>query len=346
MRRRIGEWVARAKRWRVVRAYSRFSRRRGNRLAGAVTFYSFISLVPVLLLAVAGVSWALGDQGIAELQGLVEENLPGLDLDLAAVRQAAGALTVIGIPSLLLTGLGAVDAVRAAVRSMWNLDDQPGSAVQRKVLDLVALAGLGLIVPLSMLATASLAAGDALLQQIGLGGPVASTLSTVAGYAVAIGTSAVLVGYLLAGMPRIKVPFRVLLPVALVGGLVFELLKQVVARYIGGPAGSNAVAALAAPLAVLAWIYLVARVIMYLAAYTAEWAVDEGEHHTGPTVPPVGFAAIGAGGPTGRSTAGARRSGDPAVGVAVGALGAAAGLGLVVVLVRGGRAVVSALRGG
>jgi membrane protein len=36
----------------------------------------------------------------------------------------------------------------------------------------------------------------------------------------------------------------------------------------------NTYAAFAVPLALLAWIYLVARLLMFLAASTAEWAAE------------------------------------------------------------------------
>ena len=67
---------------------------------------------------------------------------------------------------------------------------------------------------------------------------------------------------------------RVLLPAAALGGLVFEVLKQLVTQYAVLAVPDNTYAAFAVPLALLAWIYLVARLLMFLAASTAEWAAE------------------------------------------------------------------------
>ena len=47
---RVWRWFARTQLW---RAWSRFGERRGNRLAGATTFYGFISMFPLIVLAAA-----------------------------------------------------------------------------------------------------------------------------------------------------------------------------------------------------------------------------------------------------------------------------------------------------
>ncbi|HSK27971.1 MAG TPA: YihY/virulence factor BrkB family protein [Jiangellales bacterium] len=343
--------LARLRSSRAARAWTRFSDRRGNRLAGAVTFYGFVSLVPVLMLAVATASWALGDEGVAELQELVEDNLPGIELDLSQVQSAAATLTVIAIPTLLWTGLGWVDALRASVRSMWDLDDRPGSMVQRKGLDALALIGLGLVVPLSMALSAAVSFAHDLLETVGVGG-LAGVVASAGGILVTTAVSAVLFGYLLSGMPRIPIVWRVLVPSALIGGVAFEILKIVVARFVGGPGTSNVIAAFAVPLAVLAWIYLVIRLLMYLAAYTAEWVGDATGVPVGlrgplaaveapvqgPATPPL------AGGtrPVLAMTPDARQA--RTVGLAAGTAAGAAGAGALLLVRRGVRVVAGALR--
>jgi membrane protein len=262
---------------RPARAGQRYNELRGNRLAGAVSFYGFVSLFPLLILAAVVASQVMGQQGVQELQDVVDENLPGLNLDVASFADQAGTIGVVGAVTLLWTGLGWVDATRAAVRSMWKLDDAPGNVVTRKLADLAALIGLGVVLTISLGATVAVsAAADQVLEWLGL----PSDNSVLAGgiaLIIAIGASSVLFGYMLAGLPRIRIPLRVLLPVALVGGLVFELLKQLVTQFAVLVVPNNAYAAFAVPLALIAWIYLVTRLLMGLAAATAEWAADHPE---------------------------------------------------------------------
>jgi membrane protein len=118
------------------------------------------------------------------------------------------------------------------------------------------------------------AAADQVLGWLGIDDGGGWWISRTTALVVGLVSSAVLFGYLLAGLPRIPVPIRVLLPVAALGGLVFELLKQLVTQYAVRAVPDNTYAAFAVPLALLAWIYLVARLLMFLAASTAEWAAE------------------------------------------------------------------------
>lgn len=267
--------VERVRASRAARAWTRYGDLRGNRLAAAVSFYGFVSLFPLLVLAAAIVSAFVGVDGIAGLQTVADENLPGLRLDVAEFSANAGAIGVIGGLTLLWTGLGWVDATRASVRSMWRLDDEPGNLVTRKLADLAALVGLGVVMVVSWGATLLVsAATDEVLDLAGVTGSAGDWFGRGIGLVLAIASGAVLFGYLLTGLPRIAAPLRVLVPAALLGGLVLEVLKQFVAGFIVGPAADNAYAAFAVPLALLAWIYVVARLLMVLAAALAEWATE------------------------------------------------------------------------
>lgn len=257
----------------AFRTFQRYNRLRGNRLAGAVSFYGFISLFPLLVIAAAIIAQAAGPDRVTDLQEIVSENLPGLELDVTAFADNAGTIGLIGGVALLWSGLSWVDATRAAVRSMWEKDDQPGNVVVRKALDLGALVGLGMVLALSWSATVLVgSAADRIFDWIGLGGQV---LGRVAALILAIVSSSALFAYLLSGLPRVRVPWRVLIPISLAGGLFFELLKQIVTQFAVLAAPDSTYAAFAVPLALIGWIYVVTRVLMMLAAFAAEWAQDE-----------------------------------------------------------------------
>jgi membrane protein len=257
------------------RASQRYADLRGNRLAGAASFYGFVSLFPLLLLGAAVASRIAGDAGVETVQKIVDENLPGLGIDVGTFHDNAGTIGAIGAALLLFTGLAWVDSMRAAVRSMWGLDDRPGSFVPRKALDAVALIGLGVLIATSWGLSVLLGElASNVFALAGFEGAVATvTLRAIAGI-LSIGVSAVMFAYLIAGLPRIPIPARVLLQASLFGAVVFEVLKQLLVVYAAGPASRSAYAAFAAPLLLLTWIYLVTRLLMFLAALTAEAAID------------------------------------------------------------------------
>ncbi|MFI5696198.1 YihY/virulence factor BrkB family protein [Kribbella sp. NPDC051586] len=260
------------------RAWQRYGNRRGNRLAGATSFFGFLSLFPLIVLAAAIIGPLLGDKAVQTLKDTLEKNLPGIGdkIDIDSLISHAGTIGLISAVSLLLTGLGWIDSLRASIRSMHELDDEPGNAVKLKIVDLGALLGLGLIGLIATGASSILtglsqrivdATGleDTWLGQWGLG-----LTSVVLG----IAAGAVLFLYMQTALPRILLPRKVALIAALAGGILFYLAQRLGNLYVDHVIGANAAyGALALPLALLVWIYLMTRAIMLIAAWTKEASV-------------------------------------------------------------------------
>ncbi|MGW6914959.1 YihY/virulence factor BrkB family protein [Kitasatospora sp. NPDC054939] len=270
----IGPLAARVLRSRPYRVYLHFTAARGNRLAGAVTFFGFLALFPLLTVALAIAVAALSDSRIDDLQERISDQLPGLSdsLNLPSLVANAGTVGLISGVLLLLSGLGWVDTMRGSIRDVWQLPEEEGNPVVRKAWDCVVLLGLGLVALLSLGASA---AGTTLAGQlaewIGLAsdGP-GGYLLTLVGLAVAVASDMLLFGYLLAPFPRIgHQRRRVLVQGALIGAVGFELLKILLASYLGSVAGKSLYGAFGVPVALLLWINFVCRLLMYCVSWTA-----------------------------------------------------------------------------
>ncbi|MFE2723728.1 YihY/virulence factor BrkB family protein [Kitasatospora sp. NPDC059327] len=270
----IGPLVTLVLRSRPYRAYEHFTAARGNRLAGAVTFFGFLALFPLLTVALAIAVATLTDSRVAELQKRISDQLPGISdaLNLSSLVANAGAVGLVSGVLLLISGLGWVDTMRTSIRDIWQLPEEDGNPVLRKVWDCVVLGGLGLV---SLFSLAASAAGTTLAGRIagwiglGTGGPGGYLLTGV-GLLIAVGSDMVLFAYLLAPFPRIGGQHRrdVLLG-ALIGGVGFELLKILLASYLGSVAGKSLYGAFGVPVALLLWINFVSRLLMYCVAWTA-----------------------------------------------------------------------------
>jgi membrane protein len=267
------------------RAWKRYGDRRGNRLAGATTFFGFLSLFPLIVLAAAITGPLLGDPAIKTLKDTLQKNLPGIGdkIDIDSLISHAGTIGLISGVSLLLTGLGWVDALRASIRSMHELDDEPGNFVVLKLVDLGAMLGLGAV---GLIATASSSIMTGLSKRIvdwiDLDGTwVASWGLDLISVVLGIASGAILFLYMQTALPRIKLPRRVAFIAALAGGILFYLAQKLGNLYVSHVLGTNAAyGALALPLALLVWIYVLTRVIMLIAAWTKEASLDahEREH--------------------------------------------------------------------
>ncbi|GAA2744760.1 MULTISPECIES: YihY/virulence factor BrkB family protein [Kitasatospora] len=269
----IGPLAARVLRSRPYRTYVHFTDVKGNRLAGAVTFFGFLALFPLLTVALAIAVAVLSDSRVAELQKKISEQVPGLSdrLDLPGLVANAGTVGLVSGVLLLLSGLGWVDTLRGSVRDVWRLPDEGGNPVLVKGKDCLVLLGLGVVClfSLALSATATTLA-HRVADAIGLHGGAGRWLLSAIGFLIAVGADLLLFAYLLAPFPRITDQRRRdLAQGALIGAVGFELLKVLLSSYLGSVAGRSLYGAFGVPVALLLWMNFVTRLLLFCASWTA-----------------------------------------------------------------------------
>ncbi|MGZ4633419.1 MAG: YihY/virulence factor BrkB family protein, partial [Actinomycetes bacterium] len=135
----------------AVRAYDRNSEVLGNQVAGALTYFGFLSFFPLLALAFAVVGYISSVYPGAQdaVTGVVRDNFPSLigsrpgqvDVgDLTAAKRGAG---IIGVLGLLYAGLGWVDNLRDGLQRVFGTTDARLGFGRKKLADLVVLVLLG-----------------------------------------------------------------------------------------------------------------------------------------------------------------------------------------------------------
>ncbi|MFG2818929.1 YihY/virulence factor BrkB family protein [Kitasatospora sp. NPDC048365] len=274
----IGPAAARVMRSRPYRTYEHFTAVKANRLAGAVTFFGFLALFPLLTVALAIAVATLSDHRVQELQDKISEQLPGLSdaLDLDSLVANATTVGLVSGVILLLSGLGWVDTMRGSIRDVWRLPAESGNPVLLKARDCVVLLGLGAVCLLSLGASAAATTlARRLADAIGLDGGAGRWALTAIGFLIAVGADLLLFAYLLGPFPLITDQLatgrsrRDLLQGALIGAVGFELLKVLLSSYLGSVAGRSLYGAFGVPVALLLWMNFVTRLLMYCAAWTA-----------------------------------------------------------------------------
>ena len=272
----------------VVRAWDRYTENNGNQYAGAITFFSFLALFPLILLAVSIIGFVLNANPELQQQLLdkIGENVPGSfgetlqsAVDSAITNRTAVGL--VGLVGLLVTGLGWIANLRMAINSVWGGKRYKRPLVTAKISDLIVLAGLGLGALLSLAFTASATSlTDQLLRWVGLDDlPGAGTATTILGLGIAILGDMIIFGWVLVRLPKATVPRGVTIRAALLAAVGFEALKIIGSYTIGATSHSVAAGPFAAVVAILIWMQLVARWLLLCAAWTATWITPAGEVH-------------------------------------------------------------------
>ena len=262
----------------AVSASDRYNQSSGNYYAAAVTYFSFLALFPLVLLAVSVLGFVLRHNPdlLRRLLDNVTSNVPGAFGDTlkssinAAIESRAG-VGALGLAGVLLIGLGWVSNLRAAINAMWGVEPPRRNVVQVRLSNLVVLVGMGLGSFFSIwLTVVGTALTDHVLQAAGLDGVAGMhVLVNVLGIALAVVGDMLIFAWLLVRLPGADLPVRVVLRGALLASVGFEVLKVVGTYYIARVTRSPAAGVFGSVIGLLVWIYLVARFLLYCAAWTA-----------------------------------------------------------------------------
>jgi membrane protein len=270
----------------VVRAKGRYDDRRGDRQAGAVTFFGFLSFFPLIALAFAVLGFVIDfypdvqqdiQRGISEaMPGLVGTAPGQINLDqIAAAKAGAG---IVGLLGLFWAGTSWVDALRESLRSMWMQQAKGGgNLVKKKLFDGLVLVVLGLSLTLSVaLSSVATSATGIIVDVLGLPeSAITTVLLKLVAFAVAVSSSAVLFGVMFWRLSGMNIPRKRLIEGALLGGVGFELLKMLATYLVGNTMRNPVYATFAVAVGLLVWINWVMRVTLFAAAWTATEAYTD-----------------------------------------------------------------------
>ncbi|WP_051836796.1 YihY/virulence factor BrkB family protein [Streptomyces sp. NRRL F-2580] len=279
----IGPLVARLMRTHAWRSYERLDRVHWTRLAAAITFISFLALFPLITVAAAVGAALLSDKQLDQLEKSLTEQVPGISdqLNIGGLVANAGTVGLVAGALLLFTGIGWVGAMRDCLRAVWDRDDEDdGNPIVRKGKDGLVLLGLGGVGLAS--AAASIFGASAVgksadwlgIPEEGAGGVGLRAAAFLVGVVAAF----LLLLYLLTLLPGVEPPRRRLIEAALIGAAGFELLKLLLSGYMREVAAKSMYGAFGVPIALLLWINFTAKLLLYVASWTATRDADENQN--------------------------------------------------------------------
>ena len=245
----------------------RFGAIGGGPLAASLALAGFLSLFPLLLVAIAVVGFlSSGDQQFATrlvddlgLDGRAAELMTDSVTSAESSRRTA---SIIGFGGLLWSGLGVVGTLQAAVNAAWQTT---GRGLRDKAVALGWAAGAG------TLFLANVAAAPLLRL---LPGP-AMLAGTIAG----VGVTILVLLWAYSFLGNQAVPWRAHLTGAIVAGIGFELLKAIGTYFVPRMVGRSSAlyGTIGVVFAVLAYLLLFARLFVYGAVVNVHrWEGERG----------------------------------------------------------------------
>lgn len=268
----------------VIRAYRRYEGERGNQLAGAVTFFGFLSFFPLLALAfaVAGYAVVIYPEARQQLLEGVRSAIPisgALDMrNLADARQGAG---LFGLLGLLVSGIGWVTALRESLHRIWLKDPTGGgNFVVKNLIAVAVLITLGLCL-LASVAVSSLAtsATRIVLGFVELGDSAVASLGLrILSVAVVLLFDMLLFLVMFSQLSGSRQPWRELAGGAALAAVGFEILKLVGTAYVPAVASDPVYGTFGLVVGLLVWINLISRLTLFAGSWTATSPASEARH--------------------------------------------------------------------
>jgi membrane protein len=267
-------------RWfdRLVRAGARYVNYQGYAYAASITYFTVLSLIPLLMVALSVASFVLAGQPavLTQLRTQITESLPP-SLDNATNGLLTGLIDhrvkigVFGLIVALYSGWNWMNTLRDALTSMWDRKRPRQPIIWMVLKDVVALLSLAAALLVSFALTSVTGwLGNLLLKLFGLSdeGWVHSVL-VVAAVVLAVAANWVVFIWVLAKLPREPVEARSAVRGALAAAIGFEILKWLGNIYLQAIGRSPIGVTFGWLVGLLVFIYLIARMLLLVTAWTA-----------------------------------------------------------------------------
>jgi membrane protein len=186
----------------------------------------------------------------------------------SAINNRTG-IGLIGVAGVLLTGLGWVGNLRQAISAVAALEPTKEKFLPGKLRNLAILAGLGLGLLVSIgLTVVGTAVTDQILRSLDLDHVTGvSFVVTAGGIVLSLIGDLLIFWWVLVQLPRLKVARPVAVRGVVLASVGFEALKLVGTYTIAHSSRSPTLGPFASLLAVLIWIELVSRFLLYCVAW-------------------------------------------------------------------------------
>lgn len=275
----------------LLRATERFNDRLGNQFGAAITYFSFLSMIPILMLSFAAAGFVLVSHPtlLQDIFNKILQNVsdPTLATTLkSTISTAVQQRTTVGIVGLFVALYSGVnwmgnlrEAIRAQSRDIWERKPQDEEKIWTKYFrDFVSL--IGLLVALVITLTITSVAGSA--QQMIISALYLDTIEWLkpVWHLVGLGIS-MLANYLLFfwifwRLPRHRPRRKALIRGTFIAAIGFEVIKIVMTYTLPSLMTSPSGAAFGSVLGLMAFFYFFARLTLFCAAWiaTAEYPDD------------------------------------------------------------------------
>jgi membrane protein len=250
-------------------------------MGAAIAYYAIFSLAPVLLIVIAIGGLAFG--GDAARNAVLDQfgsligtsGAAAVDKILASASNIGSGVigTIIGLVTFLVTSTGAFAELQSDLNAIWKTKAPASSGVLHflwsRLLTFAMIAAIAflLMVSLTFDALASAAGRFFSLKEEALALATVNLLFSIA-------MSTVLFAFIFKVLPSRHIPWRAVMPGALLTAVLFVLGKFVIGFYLGRSNIASSYGAAASAITLMLWVYYSAQILLFGAEFVKAYAAQ------------------------------------------------------------------------
>jgi membrane protein len=251
--------------------------------AAALSFYTILSLAPLLIVVIAVAGIAFGDdaargQIVREFDGLLGTLGARLVEDVVANANRAGSgilATALGIGVLLLGATSVFGQLQRALDVVWDVHRQPGrglrGAIKDRLLSFAMVVGIGFLLLVSLTVSAALAALRAHMDA-----RLPAFPWEVVDVVLSLAVVTMLFALVFKLLPEVPLRWRDVWFGAVATALLFTAGKFLIGLYLGHSSVASAYGAAGSVVVLLIWVYYSAQILLFGAELTKVYAERRG----------------------------------------------------------------------
>ncbi|ADG99211.1 ribonuclease BN [Segniliparus rotundus DSM 44985] len=263
----------------LVRAVERYQDRKADFFAAGVTYYSVLSLFPLIMIGFAILGQVLiqnpemldhiKDRITSTAQGGLAKQLNQL---IDAAIASRGTVGTVGLGLGLWSGLGWIAAIRESLTQLWQQEEDDKNWFATKFSDLFALLsfGLALVVVFGLITLSKSSWLSKAIGRVGLGDwSGAQSVVTIASTVLATLAAWVLFSFVISRLPRKAVALRDAFEAGLIGAVLFEIFLELAWLLLKGVTNGPAGKTFGPILGFMVFLFFTARILLFSTAWAA-----------------------------------------------------------------------------
>jgi membrane protein len=268
--------------WQLLKqTFDEWNEDKASRLAAALAYYTIFSIAPLLVIVIAIAGLVFGEEAargeiVAQIQGLVGRS--GAEVIETAIQNANQPATgsiasIISIGALLFGAIGVFAQLQDALNTIWEVQPKPGRPVKgfvrRNVLSFTMVLGIGFLLLVSLIISATLSAISSYFSHLVPGFDV---LWQVVNFLISFGITSFLFAMIFKFLPNVQITWGDVWIGAIITSLLFSIGRFLLGWYLGNGSFGSTYGAAGSLIIILAWVYYAAQILFFGAEFTQVYA--------------------------------------------------------------------------